>query len=41
MKIRVKAKRKLVRLASENEYQWICDRIERKWAEIQAREKAK
>jgi hypothetical protein len=39
MKVRVNARRKLERLASENEYQWINDRIERKWAEIQTQEK--
>jgi hypothetical protein len=39
MKVRVSAKRKLKKLAIENKYQWICDRIKSKWLEIQTREK--
>ena len=39
MKVRVNAKRKLKKLAIENAYQWICDRIERTWARIQTQEK--
>jgi|APGre2960657404_1045060.scaffolds.fasta_scaffold73145_4 hypothetical protein len=38
MKVRVNAKRKLAQIVYENAYQWICDRIERKWELIKKRE---